>query len=127
MPIAEAGRLIKAQLATPDARFPNDNPPDVRRQIRHDGPEKRLNLVLITVESLSASFMGALGNGSGLTPELDKLARQGMLFTNLYATGNRTVRGLEALSLAVPPTPGQSIVRRPGNEDLFTLGSVFRQ
>lgn len=127
MPIAEAGRLIKEQLSTPDARFLNDNPLDVRRQIRHEGPEKRLNLVLITVESLSASFMGALGNGSGLTPELDKLARQGMLFTNLYATGNRTVRGLEALSLAVPPTPGQSIVRRPGNEDLFTLGSVFRQ
>jgi phosphoglycerol transferase MdoB-like AlkP superfamily enzyme len=43
----------------------------------------------------------------------------------MYATGNRTVRGLEALSLALPPTPGQSIVRRPHSEKLFSLGSVF--
>ena len=43
----------------------------------------------------------------------------------MYATGNRTVRGMEALSLALPPTPGQSIVRRPNNDKLFSLGSVF--
>ena len=35
------------------------------------------------------------------------------------------MRGLEALSLALPPTPGQSIVRRPNNDMLFSLGSVF--
>ena len=43
----------------------------------------------------------------------------------MYATGNRTVRGLEALSLAIPPTPGQSIVKRPNNDNLFTLGDIF--
>jgi phosphoglycerol transferase MdoB-like AlkP superfamily enzyme len=49
-----------------------------------------------------------------------------LLFTNFYATGTRTVRGMEALTLSVPPTPGESIVKRPHNGDLFTLGSVFR-
>ena len=48
-----------------------------------------------------------------------------ILFTQLYASGTRTVRGLESLSLAIPPTPGQSIVKRPDNEGLFSLGSVF--
>ena len=126
LPMTEAARRVREQLATPDATFLSNNPLDVRRRIQHSGPEKRLNLVLITVESLSAKYLGSFGNTQHLTPELDKLASQGMLFTQLYATGNRTVRGLEALSLAVPPTPGQSIVRRPDNENLFTLGSVFR-
>ena len=52
-------------------------------------------------------------------------SKESLWFSRVYATGNRTVRGLEALSLAVPPTPGQSIVRRPDNAGLFTLGGVF--
>ena len=85
------------------------------------------NVVLISVESLSASFLGSFGNKLGMTPRLDALAREGMLFTRLYATGTRTVRGLEALSLGTPPIPGQAIVRRPGNEHLATVGEVLRR
>lgn len=83
------------------------------------------HVVLVTVESLSAQFLGSFGNPEGLTPRLDELARQGLLFTRLYATGTRTVRGLEATSLGTPPIPGQSIVRRPNNEHLSTLGEVL--
>jgi len=91
------------------------------------GPEKRLNVVLISVEALSADFMAAFGNREGLTPRLDALAREGLLFTRLYATGTRTARGLEALTLSYPPTPGYSIVKRPDNGGLFSLGEVFRE
>jgi phosphoglycerol transferase MdoB-like AlkP superfamily enzyme len=79
----------------------------------------------VSVESLGAEFLGAYGDPRGLTPNLDRLARESLWFSRVYATGNRTVRGLEALALALPPTPGQSIVRRPHNETLFSLGSVF--
>ena len=82
------------------------------REITADGPRKPLNVVLVSIESFSAEFMGAFGNRQGLTPNLDRLAREGMLFTEMYATGTRTVRGLEALTLSVPPTPGHSIVKR---------------
>jgi phosphoglycerol transferase MdoB-like AlkP superfamily enzyme len=85
------------------------------------------NVVLISVESLSAEDLGAFGNPQGLTPHLDRLAREGLLFTRLYATGTRTVRGLEALSLGTPPIPGQAIVRRPGNEHLATVGEILRR
>jgi phosphoglycerol transferase MdoB-like AlkP superfamily enzyme len=85
------------------------------------------NVVLITVESLSAKYLGVFGNRDGLTPKLDALAAEGFLFTRLYATGTRTVRGLEALTLGTPPIPGQAIVRRPNNEQLATLGMVLRQ
>jgi phosphoglycerol transferase MdoB-like AlkP superfamily enzyme len=97
------------------------------REITGHGPEKRLNVVLVTVEALSADFLSAFGNREGLTPRLDRLAAEGMLFTHVYATGTRTVRGLEALTLSIPPTPGHSIVKRPDNERLFTLGEVFKE
>lgn len=83
------------------------------------------NVVLISVESLSAEFLGSYGNKQGLTPHLDSLAAHGMKFERLYATGTRTVRGLEALSIGTPPIPGQAIVRRPNNEHLSTLGEFL--
>lgn len=96
------------------------------RKISGKGPEKHMNIVLISVESLSADFLGAYGNQKNITPNLDSLAKESLLFTRLYASGTRTVRGLEALSLSIPPTPGQSIVKRPDNHNLFTLGNVLR-
>jgi phosphoglycerol transferase MdoB-like AlkP superfamily enzyme len=84
------------------------------------------HVVMIMVESFSANFMGSFGNTKNITPRLDELAKNGLLFTQLYATGTRTVRGLEALSLGTPPIPGQSIVRRPKNDGLATLGEVLR-
>lgn len=95
------------------------------RHVTSPRPEQRLNVVLVSVESLGAEFLGSYGNPKGLTPNLDRLAHESLWFSRVYATGNRTVRGMEALSLALPPTPGQSIVRRPNNDMLFSLGSVF--
>jgi len=83
------------------------------------------NVVLITVESLSAEFLGAYGGKKGLTPRLDALAAGGLKFENAYATGTRTVRGLEALSLGTPPIPGQAILRRPNNDHLMTIGQFL--
>jgi phosphoglycerol transferase MdoB-like AlkP superfamily enzyme len=101
-----------------------DNP--VRRSIASSRKPIRPNVIQITVESLSAEFLGRFGNSKGLTPRLDELAGQSLLFTNFMATGTRTVRGMEALALSVPPTPGRSIIKRPNNENRFTIGTVFR-
>lgn len=83
------------------------------------------NVVLITVESLSARYLGSFGNQQGLTPRLDALARKSLVFTNLYAAGTRTVRGLDATTLGTPPIPGEAIARRPGNDHLATLGEIL--
>lgn len=125
-PVREAFSGVRALLQSPDSHFVNDNPYDITRQIRAHRPLRRLNVVLISVESLSASFSRTYG-GDQLTPELDKLTSQSLVFDKLYATGTRTVRGLEALSLSVPPTPGESILKRPHNEGLFSLASVFNR
>jgi phosphoglycerol transferase MdoB-like AlkP superfamily enzyme len=83
------------------------------------------NVVIVTLESLSSSYMAHGGDTRNLTPNLDRLAEQGLFLANLRATGNRTVRGLEALSLAIPPLPGHSIIWRKHNQNLETLGAVL--
>lgn len=87
---------------------------------------KKKNVVFILVESLSGSFMKEFGNKENITPFLDSLAQKSIFFDNLYATGTRTVRGMEAVTLCIPPTPGQSIVKRPENQNLFTVSNVFK-
>src|SRR5699024_5069599 len=57
----------------------------------------------------------------------DSLADQSLFFTNLYAAGNRTVRGLEAVTLCLPPTPGESIIKRKNNKGKFNIGHIFKQ
>lgn len=118
---------FKQLIKTEEANFLSNNQLNIAREIVNEGPEKKLNVVLISVESFDADFMALFGNQQKITPFLDSLSQHCLAFTNLYATGTRTVRGLEALSLCIPPTPGQSIVRRPDNENLFTLGKVFNQ
>ncbi len=101
-------------------------PPTLQREIVSENPELKKNIVLISIESLSADFMEHYGNTQKITPFLDSLATKSLMFTNLYATGNRTVRGLEALTLCIPPTAGESVVKREDNKNKFTTGSVFK-
>ena len=91
------------------------------------GSEIRRNIVLITIESMSASYMERFGNTESITPVLDSLYRLGMAFDRVYATGNRTVRGLEAVTLSLPPCPGQSIIKRPNNAGMHSTGALLRE
>jgi phosphoglycerol transferase MdoB-like AlkP superfamily enzyme len=125
LPDDEAFRRVREGLKTPDATYVSDDPRDLTRAIRHAGPEQRLNVVLISVESLSGDYLGTFGNKEGITPYLDSLVDQSLFFDNLYANGTRTVRGLEALSLSVPPTPGDSLLKERNNENLFSLADIF--
>jgi phosphoglycerol transferase MdoB-like AlkP superfamily enzyme len=99
----------------------------IQRDVNATGPERKLNVVLVSMESHGADFVGALGDTRGLSPNLDQLAKDGMLFTQLYATGLRTVRGLEALTLSLPPTPGHAVLMRSKNKGMATLGGVFKE
>ena len=126
LPAQRALATLANELGSPRLKVELSQRP-FEHEVVNAGPVKALNVVLVSVESYSAEFMAAFGNKQGLTPYTDKLASEGLLFTHLYATGTRTVRGLEALTLSVPPTPGHSIVKRPDNAHLFTVGEVFKQ
>lgn len=105
-----------------------DQPADAAvRMIRDSVPPVRKNIVMITVESLSADFLAAYGNEDGITPNLDTLIEKSLVFDNLYAAGNRSVRGLEALTLCIPPSAGESLIKRPDNAGLLSTGTVLRE
>ena len=95
------------------------------QQAKHS-PARPLNVVLIVEESLGAQYVGNLG-GSGLTPCLDELAKTGWNFTNAYATGTRSVRGLEAVTAGFPPTLSDAVLRLSGSQQrFFTLAQLLR-
>jgi phosphoglycerol transferase MdoB-like AlkP superfamily enzyme len=119
LPSAVVAQQIRAELAEPNARFVGEDPQDIRRQIDNPGVPRKPNIVLVTIESFSAKYMGSNGDTRNLTPNLDALRKQSLYFNNFYATGTRTDRGLEAITLAIPPTPGRSIVKRVGRESGF--------
>ncbi|MBK8814938.1 MAG: LTA synthase family protein [Methylococcaceae bacterium] len=125
----QMSQLVRSKIA-PEGTF-KDNVPGALYNIKHQvigsGQEKKLNVVMIMVESLSAEFMKTFGSKENITPYMDQWLNEGLLFTNFYAVGTRTIRGLEALTLSIPPTPGQSIVKRPDNQNLFSLGYVLQQ
>ena len=98
----------------------------IERDIVAPGMKNKLNVVMVSMESHGADFVGALGDTRGLSPNLDRLAHEGILFTQMYATGLRTVRGLEALTLSLPPTPGHAVLMRSKNKGMATLGGVFK-
>ena len=122
----KAYALLHHELAQDGSKVLNPTAHDTLRQVTGNGEELRPNVIQITVESLSALFLGIYNRESSLTPNLDVLAQKSLVFDNLYATGTRTDRGMEALVLSLPPTPGRSLIKRPRNEHLFSMGSVFR-
>lgn len=135
----QSAALLKNHLEKDGTgRFNNAGPGWIDRNFpgRTDGLG-RLNVVVVVEESLGCEHVDACGKGlnidaslsesRGLTPRLDQLARKGIFFNQAYATGTRTVRGLEAITASFPPIPGESIVKRPGSGHIATWGKVMRK
>ena len=124
---AQVGLTMRGEFneAKSDAVFTGGSNP-IERQVTATGPAKPLNIVLVTMESFGAELTESLGGKKSLSPNLDRLGREGLMFTHMYATGTRTVRGLEAISLSVPPTPGQAVVKRKHNKGFQTLGGTLK-
>lgn len=130
--------LLKKELAT-DASRSQASGSDINR-ISAGASQGlgKLNVVVIVEESFGCEQVDACGQGldidsavaassKRLTPELDELAKQGLFFNKAYATGTRTVRGLEAITASFPPIPSESIVKRPGNDHMATWGKVMQE
>ena len=116
----KAFRLVHDGLQEKQVSFLTPNSEEWRRTITATRPEWNPNVIQIVVESLGTNLLGKN------TPNLNAVIQKSLYLSGLMATGTRTVRGIEALTLCLPPTPGASIVRRPDCGDLFSTGSIFR-
>jgi phosphoglycerol transferase MdoB-like AlkP superfamily enzyme len=129
MPRDEAYQRVRRLLVAPKAEFTGGDAQPTKRRIAGDPNRPRLNVVIVLEESLGSEFWGSLGRKEAtLTPEMDGLARkEGLLFTNLYASGNRTVRGFEGVLSSFPPLPGDSIVKREQSENVETIARILKR
>jgi phosphoglycerol transferase MdoB-like AlkP superfamily enzyme len=118
---------LRDLIKTDNSEFKSNDLTDISRLVTNGVEEKKYNVVFITVESLSGEFMEYLGSKKGkITPNLDTLVNKSLLFTNFYAVGTRTIWGLEAAALSAPPKPGQSVIKRPNSENMFSMGQLFK-
>ena len=113
--------LMRQEMETPEGTFITNTGDTLVRRMVSATPERKANVVVVLMESMGSTWLGEY------SPNLNSLAAEGLSFTRMMSTGTRTVRGIEAVMLSIPPTPGNSIVRRPDNDGLFTLGSPFME
>ncbi|OOE85675.1 hypothetical protein BZG73_07350 [Salinivibrio siamensis] len=125
MPLEEIISTIKAYSPSSTHYLVNSAYPTLNTK-QAIGKDKK-NLVILLQESLGAQFVGALG-GLPLTPNLDNLMKQGWNFTQAYATGTRSVRGIEAVTTGFTPTPSRAVVKLSKSQTgFFTIADVLKQ
>lgn len=123
----EAISRVKKYMNVPQANFNDVNLPLMHLQKADTILSQPYNVVIFLQESLGAEYVGSLG-GLPLTPEFDKLTKEGMLFTNLYCTGTRSVRGIEAVVTGFLPSPSESVVKLSNSQTgFYTLAENLRE
>ncbi|QDV05641.1 Lipoteichoic acid synthase 2 [Planctomycetes bacterium Poly30] len=126
IPLEKVDAEIREAISEPNATPLSTELLHLERRIVNPPRDKPLNVILVMVESLSADYLQRYGGKDGLTPMIDELLGQSLNFDALYATGTRTTRGLEAVTLSLPPTPGRSVVKRLGRETgMQSLGHIL--
>lgn len=126
MPVEEMLNIIKQSRNRPASDYISTEIPTLTyNQASYQGKPK--NIVIVLQESQGAQFIGTLG-GKPLSPEFDKLAQQGWLFENLYATGTRSVRGIEAVTAGFTPTPARATVKLTKSQNgFFTIAELLKR
>ena len=118
----EAYNRVKKYMDVTD--FIDDEIPFLHIQ-KPDSISKKYNVVVFLQESLGAEYVGILG-GLPLTPEFDKLSKEGLLFTHLYSSGTRSIRGIESVMTGFLPNPSESVVKLSNSQQgFFTLAEAF--
>ncbi|HUJ76226.1 MAG TPA: sulfatase-like hydrolase/transferase, partial [bacterium] len=113
-PEEQAERVTRTLLELPDP------PPNPRYPLLHQtavaprpAGSAPKNLVILTIESLSPRFIGAMGARLDVTPRFDELTREGMFFDHFYASGTRSLEGIPAILTGYPALPTQALLGSP--------------
>ena len=131
IPEGKAVEILQKSLSQPGATFtsPKNIEKATMRQIKPYRPLRKKNVVLVIEESFGSVYYDDMGPevAKTISPNFHKLAKEGMFYSNIYSTGDRTVRGLEALLTSFAPIPGISTVRRPEHDAMYSLPWVLGQ
>lgn len=123
----EALLRVKKYMSVNENEFADLNLPTLHPLKPATENGKQYNVVIFLQESLGAEYVGCLG-GLPLTPEFDKLTKEGLLFTNIYCTGTRSARGIEAVISGFLPSPSESVLKLGNSQsEFYTIAQSFKQ
>ncbi|MCB4757493.1 MAG: sulfatase-like hydrolase/transferase [Elusimicrobia bacterium] len=129
LPQPEAITITQNLVRAPGMDFKNPHYPILQEpSAPQKTPPPKLNIVILTLEGFSAKFVGAVGGIPGITPHLDRLAAQGMLFTNFLAVGQRSTDAMAAIGCSIPPFDDLRLLESPLHQDNFRcVGTLLKE
>ncbi|PTQ69456.1 LTA synthase family protein [Pseudomonas sp. GV071] len=121
---ADAQEIVRKMILTPHDVLVDADKAAIRRDFTPpaDGtlPEVK-NVVVILMESFAGHFVGALGSPLNITPEFDKLAKEGVLFDRFFSNGTHTHQGMFATMACFPNLPSfEYLMRMPEGNHKFS-------
>ena len=124
MDIKEALSRVEERLGikSTDANFPLN-----RLEKSHFKQKNPKNLVIFLQESLGAQFVEATGGERGITPNLNRLAQEGILFFDAYSNGTRSIRGIAGSVAGNFSVPGKGVLKRnKSQKDFFNIAKLLK-
>ena len=119
--------ILKSLYYDDDSEFINDT--NILRRITKTGKKaNNLNVVIILLESWMAKHIGVIGSDPDLTPNFNKLSKEGILFKNFYATGLRSNKGIVSVLCSYPSQYGKSAMKMiNGQKPFYSLSSILKE
>jgi phosphoglycerol transferase MdoB-like AlkP superfamily enzyme len=115
-------------LLNNDEIFTDSEYPLMRKKRSATMNTLKYNVVIFMMESWGAKNIGALGSKYNTTPYFDTLVQQGILFTNFFAAGQRTIQGMQAVIGALPTFSYNDIIGSPMEQNSFRcLGNILKE
>lgn len=117
---------VRNSMSVSSSDFVSDEQPSLAMH-QATNQESKKNIVILLLESHGARYVSKLG-GLDLSPNLDKMISEGWSFDRLYASGTRSVRGIEAVTSGFSPTPARSTVKLGKSQTgFFTIADLLQK
>jgi len=118
-PRSQAYATTAGLVFQPGDRTLNSPKNPLWRHANSGSPARPFNVVLILMESMTGPNVGCMGHADGVSPNLDRLAAEGLFFDRCYAVGDRTNRGIVGTLCGFPDISGSSVVKQPRAQGIF--------
>ena len=120
----EALKNVKEYLGIKKSSFKN---PIARKIKGVDSLISKPNIVVVIMESMSAHKVGRYGNPLGLTPTLDRIAKEGIVFDNFYSTGIHTFNGIFSTLYSYPAIYRQQPMNTSPINEYYGMPNVLKE
>jgi len=132
MDLKEAVGIVRNEIGYETAKFVSEEYPLLRVTIPKNKEAKSPNIVLVMLENWTGKFISPITdgkvNGKEVTPNFNKLLKEGIFFQRFFASGGRTPNGMMSILTGIPDRPGLTVVRTPQAMGYFSgIGSIMHQ